>query len=326
MTATRIPVVLAIDAEPDDAEIERHTSEPWWGFERCVEIVDRLRPRLAQATGAPVHVTWALRMDEQIELAYGSIAWVTEHYAALLDRLRATGDALGIHPHAWRWNQQRGRWFQDHGDADWVELSIRRANDAFQATLGPCDIHRYGSHYFDRRCADVLRQLGIAHDLSPEPGAQAARSLGPEETTGLIPDQQHAETAIYHPDPVDPFQALPDAPLDDLWVIPHTAFDPARMMAPWRRVARRVRYPGRSPKRPIHLYSGLPSDRFWTAVGEHARSMERPFLSFSLRSDAPLRSYWPAIEAKLDALLQHPLLPELVFATPAETIELTHGG
>ncbi len=334
MTEPRIPFLLTIDAEPDPAEIERHTTEPWVGFERCIEIVERLRPTLERATGRPAHFTWALRIDDQVAEAYGSMTWVVDRYGTNLEALRAKGDALGIHPHAWRWSDDLGRWFQDHADGDWVEGTIRRSAAAFEATLGPCRIHRYGSHYLDARIVGVLREIGIAVDLTPEPGSAATKSLGAELTTGLIPDQQAAPDRIYHPDPADPFAALPErdgtAPTgpggpDDLWIIGNTSFDPASLMPAWRRVARRVRYPGRSPVRPIHLYSGLAGDRYWRVVGDHARSLERPFLSFSLRSDAPLRAYWPAVQEKLDGLLRDPLLPQLVFATPAETIEQLDG-
>ena len=45
--------------------------------------------------------TLALRMDEQIARVYGDPAWAADNYGPQLDEMAASGDELGLHPHAW---------------------------------------------------------------------------------------------------------------------------------------------------------------------------------------------------------------------------------
>ena len=121
-----IPFILGVDVEPDKPEADpRESRAPWVGFERWVAHVRDLRPRLAEATAAPVHVTWLLRMDPQVARIHGSPAWVADRYGRELAEMRAAGDCLGLHPHAWRWQDPPGRWLADHGDPAWVEETMR---------------------------------------------------------------------------------------------------------------------------------------------------------------------------------------------------------
>ena len=53
-------------------------------------------------------------MDEQIARVYGDPAWAADKYGPQLNEMMAAGDELGLHPHAWRWQDPPGRWLQDH--------------------------------------------------------------------------------------------------------------------------------------------------------------------------------------------------------------------
>ena len=109
-----IPVVLCIDVEPDDHVYPLTAPSPWSGFEALLAGAPRLRQRLSDATGRPANLNWDFRFDPQIELAYGSPTYVVDRYGDDIERLSAQGDAIGTHPHAWRWDADRQRWIADH--------------------------------------------------------------------------------------------------------------------------------------------------------------------------------------------------------------------
>jgi hypothetical protein len=59
-------VVLCIDVEPDPRLVSRQAPEPWRGYEATQRPMEDWRARFGDATGAPVHFAWFLRMDPQI--------------------------------------------------------------------------------------------------------------------------------------------------------------------------------------------------------------------------------------------------------------------
>src|SRR5215831_10264271 len=102
---TRIPIVMCIDVEPDQFLIDVDAKEDWNGFAQTFEFFNALRQHFEVATGRPVHYSWFLRMDPQIELGYGQADWVVQRYDALIQKLRRAGDAIGLHVHAWQWQE-----------------------------------------------------------------------------------------------------------------------------------------------------------------------------------------------------------------------------
>src|SRR4051812_18772755 len=106
----RTPLIINLDVEPDTRQTDRVNQPPWSGFEELVRYISRLRPRLMKAMRSPVRFQWMLRLDPQIELTYGSAGWAIQRYRPLLDALLAEGDEIGIHPHAWRWDEIGGQW------------------------------------------------------------------------------------------------------------------------------------------------------------------------------------------------------------------------
>jgi len=84
-----LPVVLSIDAEPDGRALELDSAKTS-GLERVFDLVATLRDHLSECTGQPVHFTWVLRMDPQIEHAYASVDWFATTFAARWDELRAS--------------------------------------------------------------------------------------------------------------------------------------------------------------------------------------------------------------------------------------------
>lgn len=134
-----IPVVLAVDVEPDGKPAGRDDRVYLDGLATTISWLDGLRPRLEAATRRPANFAWFLRMDPQIETLMGRAAGVADLAAPQMDRLRQMGDGLGLHTHAGRWDATRHRWIVDHGDPIWIEHCLRtpsmpiRANTASSA-------------------------------------------------------------------------------------------------------------------------------------------------------------------------------------------------
>lgn len=324
-----IPVLFSIDVEPDPRASVSGPDEPWGGFERMVEWVHGIRPRLAEATGRRVRFNWFLRMDEQIKVAYGDAAWVATRYADLLDELRSAGDAFGIHPHPWRWDDVAGRWRADYADPSVIEDNVRTSFEAFQQAFGePPVMNRAGDRFMSRTLLGTLRELGIEYDLTLEPGRGATSRLGEGElTAGVIPDQRHVPTRPYLPDPDDPFRANEGRNTDGRpWMVPMTALDPDALLPAWRRVARRVRHPGGPFHRPVVLFAPWDATRFWRWVEAGIDASPTPYLSLALRSSAPLdHPMMDAVVDKFETLIRDPYASRLTFTEPGEAIRLAVG-
>jgi hypothetical protein len=145
----------------------------WRGFELLADRSDGLRERLAALTGQPARFTWFLRMDPQIAEAYGDPGWVARRYQGALEGLRERGEALGVHPHAWRWDRDRRMWFADHADRSWVSRCVDMSFATFADRFGtPPAHHRFGSRYVSEA---VLGAGRAARSLRrPDAGARRA--------------------------------------------------------------------------------------------------------------------------------------------------------
>lgn len=116
----KIPMLICIDVEPDERTLAARARPDWTGFEESYEIFGRLRQRLEIATGSPPYFSWFLRMDPQITHTCGSAHWVVTRYPRLIENLHAAGDELGLHTHAWRWDEHSQGWIADFGDQNWI--------------------------------------------------------------------------------------------------------------------------------------------------------------------------------------------------------------
>jgi peptidoglycan/xylan/chitin deacetylase (PgdA/CDA1 family) len=305
-----IPVILAIDVEPDEAEVPQARRLPWRGFEAMTSYARELRPRLAEASGAPVRFNWFLRMDAQIAEAYGSPTWVAETYRSEIDELLKAGDGFGLHPHAWRWKDPPGRWLADNGRPEWVDKVMRDAFAAFQSAFGrPCVSHRFGDRYLSAQVVRTLRELGVRTGLTVEPGAPG--------------NHRGAPRSPYQPsdgDPMIPSSTYPRA-ADGLWMIPMTSFNPDPLLPRWRRGARRLRHPGLAPHRPIGLATPFNPQLFWRLTAQHLDQAPVQYLAFVLRSDVAVREpLMGRTMAKMEALLTDPVVRQLRFTVPDEVV------
>ncbi|MEA2677052.1 MAG: hypothetical protein QOJ81_1193 [Chloroflexota bacterium] len=322
-----MPVVLAVDVEPEPGGGTWRDARPWRGFERWLEVMPELRGKLEKLTGAPVHFAWFVRCDPQIADIYGDAAWAADRYSQGFDALRAAGDEIAIHPHAWRWDAGRARWLHDNADPAWVEHVLETGFGRFAAAFGqPARAHRFGSRFLTAAIVHWLIAHGVRVDTTLEPGTPPLRTLDVKtESTGIVPDQRGVPRQPYRPDPDDPFQpaaidSLP--PGAGLWMLPHSAFDPQRLIPAWRQVARRVRFFGQARYRPAQLWTPQDPAGFWDLALAAAHELPQPYLLLAARSSA-LFDAEPARHTmgKLDALQRHPAVSRMRFLTALEALD-----
>jgi hypothetical protein len=339
-----VPLILCIDVEPDAHVFGPGQSSPWSGFENMLRLAPALRARIEGATGEPAHFGWSLRIDHQIAMGYGSPTYAAEKYRAQLDDLAAAGDAMGVHPHAWRWDAEREVTVAEHADRQWVdsctELAVGRFREVFDRVP---DYHRFGAQYMSTPTMNLLRSLGVTIDLTVEPGEGPDRDAQLPGTvwTGQTGDFRGSPSAPYQPSPADYLQPAGEAGGEStLWEVPLTSSGRSRFPLPPRRLRSRLRHPVRSAhglvrrlapavgasgpagNRLLAMWLDWPDPRhFWDAAFDAAASQPRPYLAFAIRtdtgSDPALRRTFTRI---MGALTEDKRVADLCFVTPAEAL------
>lgn len=335
----RIPVILCVDVEPDEHTFPPEDPSPWLGFERLVEDEPALRGRLSALTGQPAALTWVLRIDPQVAEGYGDPAWVLDRHRRFFDRVHDLGDAVGVHPHAWRWVSDRRQWVAAHDDPAWVDRCIEISFEEFRSRFGePPRLHRFGSRFCSNEVLATAERLGARIDMTLEPGEPAeepGRRQG-GEFAGVIPDYGRVPRKPYRPDPIDFAREAADG-RRPLWELPLTSGRLALHPRRARRAARTVRHPVRAvqrlsrrasdgdrhpPHRVLAMWRDWRSPRhFWDAVFDSIQGVEHPYLAFAIRSDTPIHE-WAArrFEGIMAALPDHPEAGRLVFTTPEDVL------
>jgi hypothetical protein len=316
-----IPVIICIDAEPDDRAIKHGEANDWKGFEETLRYFHDLRTRFAEGTGAPVRFTWFFRMDPQIEHVYGDPRWVAQRYGGEIRELVAAGDDLGLHTHAWRWDAERKRWLTDNGNQEWINHCIHTSFEAFQnAFRRPCLSFRFGDHWMNNETIDLLESLGVEFEMTPEPGRKAALGLMPNEMyTGSLPDYSTTPTSPFKPARHD-FREADHTGARNLWVIPLST-DTA--------VGRFVRLKQTAKALGIDLYEADQLNlshhhaQFRNMMDSLLNVRLKSYLAPAIKTDALI--YPPArahLERNVEFLLSHPSLRHFRFVTPAEAIDI----
>ncbi len=302
--ACAVPIVLAIDVEPDQRVCDRSRPKPWSGFERCLGELEAVRDMLHRATGAPVRFSWFLRMDPQIETVYGTCSYVVERYGGALARLAAAGDELGLHVHGWRWSDELCTFVSDMGDREWVAHCVRVAFAAFEAAFARrCRSFRFGDRWHDSSMLPLLRELGVVVDLTLEPGKRAVRGLAPDEhTTGMIPSTIGAPERPYRP-------------ARDAWLEPGQAADGGPWMLP---LSAGLPHAGAREVQSLGYY--LEPRAFRHIARRALRASRRPYVAGAIRTDlANLRDmefFW----RNMRWLARHPWRRDFRICTTEEAI------
>ena len=319
-----IPVIICVDVEPDERDVPLNATSDWKGFEETSEFFNALRPRIAEVTGAPARFSWFFRMDPQIELAYGAADWAAKRYGELIAQLGRAGDELGLHTHAWRWDEGAGRWVTDHGNQQWVSHCIATSFAAYRGAFGnACVSFRFGDHWMSDETMDLLESLGARFDLTVEPGRIARPpQLQTKYATGILPDFVSLPRRPYRPSRRD-FRRHDAEQGRDLWAIPlSTGKEPGRF-AGIKRAAEALGIDLRRGNDTVPLNLELRAPLFRALLESWLVAAEEKYLSLIIRSDAylPTRSREDVTE-NLNFLLAHPLAGRFRFSRPDEAIRV----
>lgn len=317
----RIPAVITVDVEPDGIFIDPAKPLPWRGFESASECLGAWRRRFSAATANPAHYTWLLRMDPQIEKTYGRADWAARRYSSFFRVFEKEGDEVGLHTHAFRWEEREKVWVIDHGNPDWVAYCLRSSFRIFEGAFGRrCDSFRFGERWMGDEAFELLERLGARFDLTVEPGHPAVPTLRPARFTGAIPDYTAVPHQPYRPRKGN-FREPDFLKSGGIWVIPTSALTMRHELSRMRRLYCRLFDPRRL--RPVHLTLFLNLDPgFFRRIVVHLMEMlEKPFLVVKVRTDsfsdpAARRN----IEENLQMLLRLSAAGGVVFSTPAELL------
>jgi hypothetical protein len=306
----KIPVIISLDVEPD-TRTNLEGGPAWRGFEVLCTRMSRLRAALARATGSPARFTWLLRMDAQIQHAYGRTDWVIEQYRQLIEALIAAGDEIGVHTHAWRWKEPIG-WVADHGDEAWVEHCLRISFRTYRASFGRrARVFRFGDRFLSNRVVRWLDRKRVVCDLTMEPGRQSTSGLcAPERTTGTIPDYSAAPRRPYRPSRRN-YQSPGRLWKRNLWIFPLTTGRPVAAANP------------AAATKPDHstLLLGAPFPIVRELVDMTLATESKPFLSAVARSEVLLdRFNGEQFEQLFAYLLEHPSRSRFVFESAPDAL------
>ena len=315
-----IPVVLCIDVEPDGRHIDLQSPSPWNGIAATAAVLEPLRTRASQRSGREAVFSWYLRMDPQVQAAYGTLAWVVEANPAFVDAARAAGDHLGLHVHACRLDAAGAEWVIDYADAPWIDESLRQAFAAFERAVGSrCTTFRFGDHWMNQATFNTLELLGVTVDLTLEPGHDGASFYDASERfTGLLPDYSGVPTRPYRPSASD-YRTPDTARTSGPWVLPVTTarVRPSLAHRVYRKYVARRSW-GETTAALVSHDPGL-----FARLIDDALSRPEPHLVLSLRSGAATNPrYASRIAANLDALLERPEGSRLAWVEPEEAIRL----
>jgi hypothetical protein len=284
------------------------------------EMVETLRYRLSDVTNHSVRPTWLIRLDPDIERAFGRSDFPVRRYHDLFDRILNHSDVLGIHVHALRWNAQKEVVFSDYADETWARECLQVGASTFQNCFErPAEVMSFGGFFMCDSLLDVAVDLGIRADVSVEPG--------------LLPIHDNVSFGAYSTAPSANFvrcPRLPYYPSRRAFDLPATSVDEVRplLMVPLisgdtspilKRLYRR--FVSREPPKyyePLNPWKIWPSPRrFWDfaqrAVDE---DLPAPYLAFALRTDAPNTDSHQRVRELFEYLPRHPIAKRIRIVDP----------
>lgn len=319
----QIPVLVLIDVEPDGFFIGRTENVPWSGFERAVEVMADVRAVVSRRTGRDVHFTWHVRADQQVAETYGSVDWAFAHYRRAFETLLAAEDEVGLHVHAYRWEARAGHWVEDYGNQAWIEHCVRAGVGAFTKQFGRSpSSFSMGMDWTNQATVRLVRELNVRYDLSTV-AAKEPQPFPPRDAyTGVAPDCSRIPARPYHPSPDDFRSAAPDAG-EGMWIIPHSS-RVARIFPSWKRgLWDLVHLRPIAPRRTRKLFLEDDPAHLQPAIAETLRSLERPYLTFAVRTDQYCTPDTTAVvRHNLEGALEHADAGRFVFTRPDEALRV----
>lgn len=322
-TGNRIPVVVLIDVEPDGFFIDRTENVPWSGFERAVDVMAEVRETLVWRTGSDAHYAWLVRADRQVAETYGAAGWAFERYRDAFKTLLAAGDEVGIHVHAYRWDPRIGNWIDDYGNQEWIERCVDVAVRAFEEHFGRSpDSFSMGMDWTNQATVELARERNVRYEFSTILRKEPQPFPPRDAYSGVAPDCSRIPERPYHPTR-DDFLRPAAAGESGIWLFPQSS-----------RVARIFPSLKRGLWELLHLRPVAPrmTRKFFLqddpaglqpAIDDLLRSLERPYLTFAVRTHEYCRPDTTAVvRQNLERVLEHPDAARFVFATPDEALRL----
>lgn len=309
-----IPIVFCIDCESDAREISAGTQPDWLGLEELVPTMREWRKVFAAASGRPVRFVWTVRADPGIEHVYGHAAWAFDHYRDVWTMLADEGDEIGLHVHPWRWDEPSGRWVADYADDRWTAECIRIAHSAATKVHSlPIRSFRYGDRIMSNTVMRTLADLGIAYDLTLEPGQPQCRAMKHgEHSVGRIPDQRGLRRKPYRPSRLN-FRRRGWLTRSNLWFVPITT---GQTLGHVHGLADDV-----PPCQTLLL--GAPFEAVRPVIEAALHDRNRPYLGAVCRTDVRLDPYnREQFDKTLEFLASHPMRSRFAFETPDAIVRL----
>jgi hypothetical protein len=311
-----VPMFLSIDVEPDAFQIRGDRSD-WAGFDAMFSFIEMLRRALEARGGRPVSLGWYLRTDPQIAAVFGGADYLFREYRERLALLASRGDYFGVHSHPIRWSDAHGQWVHDFDDADWVAHSLRSALGAFERGAGERPRrYRCGAGFVSNEMFEVLDECGVELDLALEPVAgwglwsrEVPSGVDASPMVGAYSDVSGAPRVPYRPARHD-FRVRASGAGRHVLVVPVTTVTvkPSPDVAPEVRVL----YPS--------VADGSAAS-FWDLAAAEIETMEKPYLSIGVRTDAADVALTARVRQVLEALPKHPLAERLDFVDPIGVAE-----
>ena len=328
MGQKKIPVIFCIDVEPDGFFIDRTKSLPWKGYEGAYRYFNELRGHFARVTGSPVHFSWYYRVDPQVEETYGSADWVFTHYSKYVEDLSKRGDEMGLHPHAYRWLNEKNNWIEDLGNQEWVNHCVDMAFDHYEKLFARrCDSFRFGAYWMNNETLNLVELRGARFDLTVEPGLNLKkRYFSNQFYSDDVPSHLGAPNHPYHPSKAD-FRKPDPGRENGIWMIPLSTGTVTYQYGRLEMAYKKLFSPDKLKPRFLSLNLGRGVHGFSSVMNGLFQSLERPYLSMVVRSDVcgdrvgdP--SHAENMKKNIECLLKHPLADRFVFATPREAMDI----
>jgi hypothetical protein len=225
MSPSQRHIVFAIDVEPDARKPDR--DDPWAGLGITLRELSKLRLQMEKLSKAPSRFNFFLRFDPQIEQVSGRWDWVRQAHPSFISWLQEHGDFTGIHPHFWRWSQDRKHWFNDFADPHWRAHCLRTTIEGYRSVFGVRPIaSRFGDGWLSSELIPLLKEEGIRYDLTTEPGVPSHPIFDDPDASAWAPDYRKAPRVPYHPSEADflvpRLRSMREASESTLWMVPLT--------------------------------------------------------------------------------------------------------
>ncbi|MBK7685838.1 MAG: hypothetical protein IPJ25_07320 [Rhodocyclaceae bacterium] len=317
MQHNSVPAFLSIDVEPDAFQLSRNEAPAWAAFDAMVPFIEKLRADLAVHNGASPVFGWYIRTDPQIAEAYGHADHGLHFYADRIAGFRSVGDYIGVHVHPLRWSESHQAWIHDFSDRQWLYDCTLSSLEGFAKAVGaPARHMRYGGGFLSNEIVDLAEAHGAVIDLTLEPVASWAlhttvfpTSIDTSPIVGSFVNCEGAPREPYQPDR-DEFRVCRAYGRRTIVLLPLSSVLASNQ-------------PDELPTAHM-LYPSVPwpsPDFFWDLVWQQLRSMERPYLSLAIRTDAQEVKRTAEMRKIFEALPGHPIAKHLRWVDPLEAID-----